>query len=118
MKVRALTSDEKFLLSLCYSDAQVIKATISLMLGRTLAKGPKQLVSCGLYRERQEEKDGFLFTVCEEQVMICGVGLFNWWAQVLWVPAQKRKPYSKFDRQLMEKVREERRVSAASARPA
>ena len=116
--MKALTSDAKFLLSLCYSDALVIKSAISLMMGWTEMKGPKQLVACGLYRERQVEEDGHLFTICEEQVMICGVGLFNWWAQVLWVPAQKRKPYSKFDRQLMEKVHEERRVSAASARPA
>lgn len=117
--MKALTSDAKFLLSLCRSDALVIKSAISLMMGWTEMKGPKQLVACGLYRERQVEEDGHLFTICEEQVMICGAGAFNWWAQVLWVPAQKRNPrYSKLDRQLVEKVREERSVHTAGARPA
>ena len=115
--MKALTSDAKFLLSLCNSDALVIKSAISLMMGWTEMMGPKQLVACGLYRERRVGEDGHLFTICEEQVMICGAGAFNWWAQVLWVPAQKRNSrYSKLDRQLMEKVREERCVSAASAR--
>lgn len=120
MKVRALTSDEKFLLSLCYSDALVLKARISLMLGLTEMKGPKQLVASGLYRERQVlDSEENLFTICEEQVMLCGVGLFNWWATTLWVPCKQRKPsYSRVDRDLLEKVREERRVHAAGERPA
>ena len=119
MKVRALTPDEKFLLSLCYSDAQVIKSTISLWLGRTEMKGPKQLVASGLYRERQLDLDGHLFTVCEEQVMMCGVGIFNWWATTLWVSCKQRKSsFSRVDRDLLEKVREERRVHAAGERPA
>lgn len=119
MKVRALTSDEKFLLSLCYSDIQVIKSTISLMLGWTEMKGSKQLVASGLYREREFDLDGHLFTVCEEQVMICGEGLFNWWAKTMWVPCKQRNhSYSRVDKELLEKVREERRVHTAGERPA
>lgn len=119
MKVRTLTSDEKFLLAQCYSDALVFKSTISLLLDRTEMKGPKQLVSCGLYRERQVEEDGHVFTICEEQVMMCGVGLFNWWAKAMWVPCKPRKSsYSRIDRELLEKVREERRVHSAGERPA
>lgn len=118
--MKALTSDAKFLLSLCPSDALVIKSAISLMMGWTEMKGPKQLVASGLYRERQVlDSEENLFTICEEQVMICGVGLFNWWATTLWVPCTPRRhSYHKINKKLLEKVREERNVHAAGARPA
>lgn len=120
MIVRALTSNEKFLLSLCPSSAQVLKSRISLWLGRTKIKGSKQLVASGLYREREIKLYDHTSTiVCEEQVLICGVGLFNWWATTLWVPCKHRElSYSRVDQNLLEKIREKRRLQVASQRPA
>ena len=111
--MRWLTKEERLILGTCFSDSLILKSAICLMLGRdggVVEQYPRQLVGTGLYRERKVmAKDEYDLPVeveiAEEQVMLCGLGILNWWAKVTWVPCQKRGPVSRIDHELLEKVR-------------
>lgn len=121
--MRWITSEEKLILGTCFSEGLILKAALCLIFDRDggpVDRYPRQLVGTGLYRERQVmDAEENLFTICEEQVMICGVGILNWWAKTVWAPCKPRShSYSRVDRELLEKIREERGVHSAGERPA
>ena len=111
--MRWLTKEERLILGTCFSDSLILKSAICLMLGRdggVVEQYPRQLVGTGLYRERKVmAKDEYDLPVeveiAEEQVMLCGLGILNWWTRIVWVPCQRRGPVRRIDHELLEKVR-------------
>lgn len=110
--MRWLTKEERLLLSTCLSSRLLVKSALCLMLnldGVPVQKFPRQLVATGFYREREARVLDELGlpatkTVYEEQMLICGLGMFNWWSRIEWVPCRKRDKVSQVDRAHLDKV--------------
>jgi hypothetical protein len=111
--MRWLTKEEHLILDTCPSDSLRLKSAICLMLGidgGIVEQYPRQLVGTGLYRERKiMVKDEYDLpeevVIAEEQMMLCGLGVLNWWAKIVWVPCQKRGPVYHINTELMRRVR-------------
>ena len=110
--MRWLTKEERLILGTCFSDSLILKSAICLMLGRdggAVEQYPRQLVGTGLYRERKVmAKDEYDLPVeveiAEEQVMLCGLGILNWWAKIIWLPCQRRSSVRILNRKLYSEV--------------
>jgi hypothetical protein len=111
--MRWLTKEERLILGTCSRGSLILKSAICLMLGRDggiVEPYSRQLVGTGFYRERKVTvKDEYDLpkevVIAEEQVMICGWGIFNWWTKIVWIPCQKRGSVHLIDTELIERIR-------------